>query len=164
MPVHIRPRTKVVPPARTAWPCSTLFVYAMTRPRSARRPAYAASWRSNARQAAPIERAAQSDMRAGSTRITPIVGSRFAAGSTSSSSVGLVEVAALQEVEVAVIVLDVEMQLEVVLHDLRRGVALRSGVVGKREDDELGILAADGLETVRVAGGLRGILRHHRHE
>src|SRR6266566_192697 len=99
----------------------------MTNPRIARSAAYAASWRSNARHAAPIERAAQSVMRAGSARITPMPAPRRPAesGSSTSSSVRLVEVAALQQVEVAEVVLDVEMQLEVVLHDLGRRVALR---------------------------------------
>src|SRR4051794_11403219 len=98
----------------------------------ASKPAYAASWRSKARQAAPIERAAQSVIRAGSARITPTAGPRLERiGESSSSSVRLVEVAALQQLEVAVIVLDVEMQLQVVLDDLGRGIALGPGVVGK---------------------------------
>src|SRR6266849_5820779 len=109
----------------------------MTRPRMASNPAYAISWRSNARQAAPIDRAAQSLIRAGSTRITPMVGlrpgeRRVGSGREArSSSVGLVEVAALQQVEIAVLVLDAEVELEEVLDDLRPGVAFRPRVVGE---------------------------------
>src|ERR1044072_5914329 len=122
----------------------------MTRPRIARRPAYATSWRSNARQAAPIEREAQSDIRAGSTRLTPIVNQcrvvrRRIDG---SSSVRLVEVASLEEREVPIVVLDGEVELELVLHDLRGGVALRPRVVGEGEDDELGVLASHGLHPI----------------
>ena len=65
-----------------------------------------------------------------------MTGLRRRAGSTIVASVRLVEVAALQEVEVAVVVLDAVVELQVVLHDLGRGVALRPGVVGEREDDE----------------------------
>src|ERR1700675_1082844 len=118
----------------------------MTRPRIVSSVAYAASWRSNARQAAPIERAAQSLILAGSTRITPIGRSSRSCelGCLSCSpSVRLVEVAALQQVEVAVVVLDVEVELEVVLDDLGRDVALRPGVVGEGQHDEVRVLPVD---------------------
>src|SRR5262245_17482017 len=103
----------------------------MIRPIVPSSAAYAASCRSKARHAAPIERAAQSLTRAGSARITPIGRPPLLA------SVRLVEVAALQEVEVAVVVLDSVVELEEVLHDLGAGVALRPGVIGERQDDEL---------------------------
>src|SRR6476661_3724608 len=111
----------------------------MTRPIAASRPAYVVSWRSNARQTAPTDLAAQSVTRAGSARMTPI-----------RLSVALVEVAALEEVEVPVVVLDAVVELEEVLHDLGRGVALRARVV--RERDELGVA----LLKVAVVGVLRG--------
>src|SRR5436190_21702484 len=98
----------------------------MTNPRTARSAAYAASWRSNARQAAPIERAAQSVMRAGSARITPMSRRLERRQPTSSSSVRLVEVAALEEVAQPEVLLDVEVELQEILHELRRRVALRS--------------------------------------
>src|SRR6476620_2743229 len=164
MPVHIRPRTNVVPPLRTVWPCSTLFVYAMTSPRMASSAAYAASCRSKARQAAPMERAAQSVIRAGSARITPMTGLRRRAGSRIDPSVRLVEVAALEQVEVAVIVLDAEVHLQVILHDLRRGVALRPGIVGERQDHEARVLARDRLQPARIRRGLRRVLRYEGHE
>src|SRR3954468_24947543 len=99
----------------------------MTSPIATSRAAYVVSWRSKARHAAPTDLAAQSVMRAGCARITPI-----------ASSVALVEVAALQEIRDAVVLLDVEMDLDEVLHDLRRGIADGPGVVGEGEDDELG--------------------------
>src|SRR6478672_3756058 len=159
MPVHIRPRTNVVPPLRTVWPCSTLFVYAITSPRMASSAAYAASCRSNARQAAPIERAARSVIRAGSARITPMAGprGRVGSGSSTSASVRLVEVAALQQVEVAVVVLDVEVQLKVVLHDLGGRVALRPRIVGEGQDNEVRVLPRDRLHARRIARGLLGV-------
>src|SRR5436305_14672282 len=123
----------------------------MTRPRIASSPEYAASCRSKARHAAPIDRAAQSVMRAGSARITPTTDSMpILVGRRWRSSVRLVEVAALQQVEVAVIVLDVEVQLQVVLDDLGRGVALRPRVVGEGEHDEVRVLAVDRPHSSRI--------------
>src|SRR6476620_7295653 len=107
----------------------------MTRPIAASRPAYVASWRSNARQAAPTDFAAQSVTRAGSARITPM---RSRQRSIDGSSVALVEVAAAEEIEVPVIVLDPEMELQEVLHDLGAGVALGPRVIREGEDDQVG--------------------------
>ena len=72
IPVHIRPRVKTVCVSRVSLPFSTLFVYAMTRPIAASRPAYVMSCRSKARHTAPTDLAAQSVTRAGSARMTPI--------------------------------------------------------------------------------------------
>src|SRR5258705_284401 len=112
-----------------------------------------------------VMRAAQSVIRAGSARITPMAWSgRASAGAWLAASVRLVEVAALQEEEVPVVVLDVEVQLEVVLDDLRGHVALRSGVVGEGEDDQIRVLARDGLHASRIGRGLLRVLRDERHE
>src|SRR5258705_8250040 len=98
-------------------------------------------------------------------RITPMAWSgRASAGAWLAASVRLVEVAALQEEEVAVVVLDVEVQLQVVLDDLGRHVALGSGVVGEGEDDEIRVLARDGLHASRIGRGLLRVLRDERHE
>ena len=72
MAVHMSARVKIVCVSSVSFPSSTLFVYAMTRPIAARSPAYVVSWRSNARQTAPMDLAAQSVTRAGSARMTPI--------------------------------------------------------------------------------------------
>src|SRR3979409_2353667 len=125
----------------------------MTRPRMASNPAYAAIWRSKARQAAPIERAAQSVTLAGSARITPMPRS-----SVRRSSVRVVEVAALQQVEVSEVVLDAVVELEVVLDDLGRRVALRARVVGKREDDQLRVSLRQCVEALRIVGLLGRVL------
>src|SRR6478609_8437096 len=109
------PRLNVVPASITDEPASTLFVYAM-------------SSRSNARHAAPTDFAAQSETRA-SARITPIGRSR--------PSIAPIEVAALEEVREPVVLLDPEVELEVVLHDLGRDVFLRPRVVRERQHDEL---------------------------
>src|SRR5712675_3068405 len=125
----------------------------MTSPRIASSPAYAASCRSKARQAAPMERAAQSVTLAGSARITPMP--RSSAG---RSSVRVVEVAALQQVELAVVLLDAVMELQVVLDDLGGSVALRPRVVGKGEHDQLRIALGERLEAVRIASLLGRVL------
>src|SRR5690349_21458761 len=131
----------------------------MTSPRIVSRPAYATSCRSKARQAAPIERDAQSVIRAGSARITPTGGLLGCGSSSWAPLVRLVEVAALQQREVPEVVPDVEVELEVVLDDLGRRVALRAGVVGEGEHHELGVLAADRLESVGIGRGLLRVLR-----
>src|SRR5689334_12558252 len=137
MPAHIRPRLNVVPAESGAEPASTLFVYAITRPIATSRPAYVISCKSKARHAAPTDLAAQSLTRAGSARITPMDRARGSSVARRSSSVALVEVAALQELREPVILLDPEMELEVVLHDLSSDVADGPRVVGEREDHEL---------------------------
>src|SRR5690349_16288148 len=131
IPAHMRPRVKVVPASSGVEPFSTLFVYAMTRPTATSRPAYVISCRSKARHAAPTDLAAQSLTRAGSARITPMDRARSSSVARRSSSVALVEVAALQELREPVILLDPEMELEVVLHDLGGDVADGPRVVGE---------------------------------
>ena len=80
----------------------------------------------------PTDRAAQSEARP----VRP-ASRRESEDRCSRPSVALVEVAALEQVAVAVVLLDVVVQLEEVLHDLRRRVALRPRVVGEGQDDEL---------------------------
>src|SRR5262245_18424187 len=70
-----------------------------------------------------------------------------------------VEVAALEQANQAVVLLDVVVELQVVLGDLGGGVALRARVVGQNEDRELRIRALGGLEAVGIVG-LLGLLRH----
>src|SRR6476660_9360277 len=153
MPAHMRPRVKVVPASSGVLPLSTLFVYAMTRPMADSSPAYVASWMSKARHAAPTDLAAQSVTRAGSARITPIGCCPLPCG---RSSVAPVEVAPPEQVEVAVFVLDAEVELEEVLHDLRRGIPLRARVIRECQHDEV---RRGGLERTVL-----GVLRHEPYE
>src|SRR5215210_6615825 len=164
MPAHIKPRRNVEPASSTDRPASTLLLYAIASPTAASSAAYAISWRSNDRHAAPIERAVHCEKRAGSARMTPIRRSSRFGGRSRRTSVAVVEVAALEERLEAVILLDPEVQLHEVLDDLGRGVALRPGVVGEREHDELGIGSRDSLEPARVTGLKAGVLRDESDE
>src|SRR5262245_57192670 len=129
----------------------------MTRPTARSRPAYVVSWRSNARHAAPTDLAAQSETRAGSARITPIGACPLGPGFVRSCpSVALVEVAASQQLREPVILLDPEVELQVVLHDLGGHVADRARVIGEGKDDQ------------RRVGGVErpmaGVVRDEAHE
>src|SRR5256885_5251182 len=79
-------------------------------------------------------------------------------------SIALVEVAATQEIRDAEVLLDPEMELQEVLRDLRRGVALRAGVVGEGEHHQVGVRSCDGLQPSRVAWLDPGICGHEADE
>src|SRR5438045_1881130 len=118
MAAHISPRRNVDPESSADEPAATLFVYAMTRPIAVSRTAYTVICRSYARHAVVTERDAQSVTRAGSARRTPIrpalrkvLASDFRSDSGRVASVALIEVAAMEKVRKAVVVLDPEMKL-----------------------------------------------------
>src|SRR3972149_2276077 len=79
-------------------------------------------------------------------------------------SVRLVIVAALEKVEVPVVLLDPVVQLQVVLDDLGRGVALRPGVVREGQDREFRVRSGHRLHAGRVLGADGWILRGERGE
>src|SRR5919197_3121761 len=116
---------------------------------------------SNDRQAEPIERAARLENFAGSARITPTAAIPAAARCDRASfeaSVALVEVADLEALRVPEVALQVVTHLEVVLGDLRGGVAHRPGVVGKGEDGQLRVGPTCRLIAARVRGGRLRVL------
>src|SRR5215213_1441534 len=92
-------------------------------------------------------RAVHSEARPGWALITPI---------RSVPSVALVEVAAFQQVWQPIILLDPEVELQVVLDDLRRHVALGPRVVGEGENDK--------VRVGRVEGTIASVLRHEPDE
>src|SRR6478752_1560113 len=130
-PDHMSARVNVVPLRRTLSPASTLFVSAITSPIAPRRTANTVSCRSQARQTAPTDFVVTSAKRFGSARITPSEGQLL------PCSVALVEVALLEQVVVEVVLLDVEVQLDERLRDLRSRVPLRPRIVGEGEEHEL---------------------------
>src|ERR1700690_173645 len=108
MASHSRLRANVLPDERT--PVPTLLEYAISRPKKTRMPAYSSSWTSKMPHTAPADRVAQVWTRAGSTRSAPI-------------SVGPVEVAGLEQIGQAQVLLYAVVHLQEVLDDLGRRVA-----------------------------------------